>query len=504
MKTLEVHKLNESYSCIDADSAKLQQINNFLKVERPGAFFDPLVKAGMRSPYDFFGRVQNNKLLILNGHRELLQIFGVTPDIVQPDYTENELNTFLDIMKPKLPFPPYDFQEIAFRESILRTKQINKMATGSGKSMTISLIAEFFRKKGKKGLLLVPTINLLTQFKKDIGEYNLSELYADTHVIGGGSTDKHFNGTLTISTWQSLQNWHDDLDSLDYVIVDEGHRFASEETSAIIKNTVNCKYKFGFTGTIPDNPVMKMQLFGLFGLPKTYITSKELIQRELGTPIEINAIIFNYNSVQRNLIREAKGYAKKLKLIKDNELRNEFIVNLSTKLRSSGNTLVLGQHTEHIKSLYIDVMNKIYPEIKIENKNITGKKSFEFQEQYGIYFINGEDNAETREKTRKILEEHTDAICISNYSILSTGVNIRALHNLILASPMKSYTTITQSIGRMMRLHETKSIARIFDLVDDLGIRKPSGIFYKQFQHRKGTSYNPEEFPVKEIVYTLK
>lgn len=92
----------------------------------------------------------------------------------------------------------------------------------SGKSLTIALMAEFFRQNNMKGILLVPNINLLTQFKNDIKDYNLIDLYEDTHVIGGGQTERHFNNSLTISTWQSLQDLSMvNLDELDYVICDE-------------------------------------------------------------------------------------------------------------------------------------------------------------------------------------------------------------------------------------------------------------------------------------------
>ena len=104
-------------------------------------------------------------------------------------------------------------------------------------------------------------------------------------------------------------------------------------------------------------------------------------------------------------------------------------------------------------------------------------------------------------KIKKI--ERPGSILVANYSILSTGVNIKKLHNLILASPLKSYTTITQSIGRLMRLHPDKSEANVYDLVDDFGCYKPGGIFYKQYTHRKNTSYNSEEFPIKEIDFNL-
>ena len=570
---MEVIKLNESYSIIDDKPEKLQEIFNFLRVLRPGAYFDPMVKSGFKSPYEYYASIQNKKLLVMNGHLSLLGHFGVIPEELKSEYTQDDLDKFLSQVKSTLPFAPHDFQERAFKESILNVKQINKMCTGSGKSMTISLIAEFFRRQGKKGLLLVPNINLLTQFKNDIKDYNLHELHNDTHTIGGGSTERHFNNSLTISTWQSMMTAKSSLDELDYVITDEAHRFASEETGGIVKSTVNCRYKWGFTGTLPEDPTMKMELFGLFGLPKTYITSRELIDRGLATPIKINSVLFKYNDQDKKLFRATGNYAKQLQFIKDHEARNSFVVNLSCKLRNSGNTLVLFSHTSHGKLLFMEVMRKLCPGVEVQNKDITGKNSFGFQEKYGVYFLNGEDDAKTRELTRKILEEHDSArltledgselvlhkntnvklvdgshkhqkdltvqdeidgdwlkeytssqrttsttsttstkikeinrpgsILISNYQILSTGVNIKKLHNMVLSSPLKSYTTVTQSIGRGMRLHETKEVFTVFDLVDDFGFRAPSGIFYKQYQHRKQTSYNVEEFPVHERQFAL-
>ena len=128
----------------------IQQKNIFeyLKVERPGAWFEPAVKSGFKSPYEYFGSIQNKKLLVMNGHLQLLGQFGVHAEELKSDYTQNDIDVFLNNIKTKLPFPPYDFQEKAFKESILNVKQINKMCTGSGKSMTISLIAEFFRQRG--------------------------------------------------------------------------------------------------------------------------------------------------------------------------------------------------------------------------------------------------------------------------------------------------------------------------------------------------------------------
>lgn len=127
---ISVKQLNESFSVIDADTQTLKNIFNFLRVKRPGAYFEPLVKAGFKSPFDYFGSIQNNKLLVANGHLQLLKKFGINPKVQKSDYSGEDLDKFLNGIKNNLPFVLYDFQEIAFKESIINVKQINKMCTG--------------------------------------------------------------------------------------------------------------------------------------------------------------------------------------------------------------------------------------------------------------------------------------------------------------------------------------------------------------------------------------
>lgn len=502
---MNITKINESYSEIESDSNTLLKIYEFLKVERPGAYFEHAVKAGFKSPYEYFGIMDNKKLFVMNGHLELLKGFDVKLEETNSDFDEHEVDETLNKIIEKMPFEPYDYQLKCAKECILKPKQLALACTGSGKSAIIFLIISFMMMKKLKGAIIVPNTNLLEQLKGDFVDYlkdnkDKEELLSKIDVHGNG-IKSDFSKDLVISTWQTLMNTREHLSKLEYIITDETHRYASDVTSSIVKESNNAKYKWGFTGTLPEDPVMKMMLFGLFGLPKRYITSAELIERGLGTPIKINSIIFNYNKDDKNLFRTIKAYPKQLQFVKEHEKRQDILVNLSIKLK--GNTLILGQHTEHLKSIFIDIMKKLHPEVQVKNKDIVGKKSFEFQEQYGVYFINGEDDAKTREKTRKIIEEHANSITVANFAVMSTGANIKRLHNLILGSPMKSYTTITQSIGRLMRLHPDKTVANIFDLVDNFGVRTLNGIFYKQYQHRLSTSYNPEGFNINERIVDL-
>ena len=282
------------------------------------------------------------------------------------------------------------------------------------------------------------------------------------------------------------------------LLVSNCHRYKSDVAGSIVKETLNSKIKLALTGTLPEDDIDKLELLGIFGKPKTYMTSKELIERGLGTPIKINSIQLLYNDNDRGIFRHLKNYNQQLSFIKEHEKRNALITNLSCSLL--GNTLVLFQHTDHGKDLFLRIMKKKYPDVEVENKDITGKKSFEFQQKYGVYFLNGEDDAITRERTRKILEEHSDAILVANFALLSTGVSIKRLFHLIFASPLKSYTTITQSIGRGMRLHPDKKLFNVYDICDKF---TPKCIFMKQYEERCRHSYNSEEFPIVEREFHL-
>lgn len=369
----------------------------------------------------------------------------------------------------------------------------------SGKSLSISLILEFFRRKGLKGILVVPNINLLTQFRNDIESYGLQELLKEVQILGDGN-QSDFKTSVTITTWQSMVE-HIDRIHPDFIICDEAHRETAEVTSSILTKSVNTKIKLGFTGTLPEDPVAKMMILGLFGEPFTVITSKQLIERGLATPLKIKTLMLNYPKSECALFREFPDYQKQLKFIKEHESRNKAITDIVTTLRAKGlNTLVLFQHTEHGKQIFSDLVSRLYPEIKLESKDITGKKSLEFQKGINLFFMNGEQSGAVRESQRNIIETVEGGVIVANYAIIGTGVNMKRLHCLVLASPLKAFTTVSQSLGRLMRKHKSKKEAVIFDIVDNLG---KNCVFMKQYRHRVQMSYIPEEFEIQTINVNL-
>lgn len=495
-----VTKVNETYSVITgADWPFKNRIIDFLKVQRPDAYFNKLVKLGIQSPFKYFTAIKGDNLFIYNGHRYLLKSFGITPENESSGVQDAEIDSFVNSLK--LPFKPYDYQLDTVKKCLKNNKALIKSCTGSGKSLSISIILEFFRRKGLKGILVVPNINLLTQFKNDIESYGLTELLNEVRLLGNGN-DSDFTTAVTITTWQSMIDKIPSKPKLDFIICDEVHRETGDTVSSILKESVNTKIKLGFTGTLPEDQVAKMMLLGLFGEPDTVITSKELIARGLASPVSIKAVMLNYPGNVCNQFRQIPDYQKQLKFIKENKARTEVILKIAVSMREKGkNTLVLFQHTEHGKQIYTDIINRLYPEIKLENGNITGRKSFEFQSKVNVYFMNGEQTGEVRERQRNIIENIDGGIIVANYAVMSTGVNMKKLHCLVLASPLKAFTTISQSLGRLMRKHESKKEAVVFDIVDNFG---KSCIFMKQYKHRLSASYIPEEFDVQTVKMDLR
>lgn len=162
----------------------------------------------------------------MNGLLDLHNVLSeLKPKETSGSFAKEEVLELLEDLEDILPFTHYDYQRKGIIDTLTGpTKTIGRYATGSGKSLIISTIVEFFRRKGMKGILLVPNINLLTQFHNDIEEYNLKELHEDTELIGGGRSVKNIDEltkTLTISTWQSMANFEGDLGELDFVIADE-------------------------------------------------------------------------------------------------------------------------------------------------------------------------------------------------------------------------------------------------------------------------------------------
>jgi superfamily II DNA or RNA helicase len=92
------------------------------------------------------------------------------------------------------------------------------------------------------------------------------------------------------------------------------------------------------------------------------------------------------------------------------------------------------------------------------------------------------------------VEKETDAIIVASYGTFSTGINIKNLHNIIFASPTKSRVRTMQSIGRGLRISDTKDSMTLFDIADNLSNKNKKNYTLNHLIERV-KMYSSEGFP---------
>lgn len=439
-----------------------------LTVEKPNTKYNLFYQAHPHLRIEQFFKDTTQGVQIAAG---LLEILGYTQ---KEPISNDHYSGICEIIKRIEPFKLYDFQYAAIVDALAYPRHMIRAATGSGKSAIIAVLTKLFDMQELRGLILVPNVSLVNQFGADLDAYGLGVKYK---LIGGSNKDKTFDAPLIVSTWQSLYKNKSLVKDIDYLIIDEAHQAKAKEIFDIAKECQSAKHIIGLTGTIPQCPYDFLKVASVFGIPKSYVSPKELIEKGLGTKIKI----FIHNLLYKENVN-FNDYSLALNSLIKNKERNAYITTLAKSLK--GNTVILTSRNEHAYRLFHSLMpaqtdEKSYKDLALQNA-------------HNVFFINGNIPGEQREQIRAILEKRDNAILVSNYSVLSTGVNIRNLHNLIFASPMKSYILITQSLGRLIRTHKSKSEVQVHDLCDDIGF------FRAQKRERIANCYKPQNYEIIE------
>jgi superfamily II DNA or RNA helicase len=467
-----LRKVNEAWMQVDADSSIARELSDHLTFEVPGAKFSPKFKA----------RVWDGKIRLINS-RNMQTYVGLAEEIIkfaeERDYTiecnfniteEYSLAEAEEFARSlNLPFEAHAHQIRAFALAVRNNRGILVSPTASGKSLIVYLLTQYY---SGSILILVPTIALVHQLRSDFSDYGY-DVDSNVHVIFGGES-KHTDKPVVISTWQSVYELPKAyFDSFDLIIGDEAHLFKSQSLVKIMTNLVNTKYRFGLTGTLDGSLVNELVLTGLFGPAHKIIDTKDLIESGKLAAIKIKVLALSHPPEERNKLQSA-SYQDEIKHIISYQPRNKFIRNLAVSL--SGNTLILYAYVEKHGQILYDMI-----------KEKAGERK--------VFFVHGGVDGEEREAIRAIVEKEHDAIIVASYGTFSTGVNIKNLHNVIFASPTKSRVRTMQSIGRGLRVSDTKDSMTLFDIADDLSRSKQKKNYTLNHLIERVKMYSSEGFP---------
>tara|TARA_B100000287_G_scaffold137736_1_gene129659 strand:- start:5134 stop:6606 length:1473 start_codon:yes stop_codon:yes gene_type:complete len=374
----------------------------------------------------------------------------------------------------RLPVKVRDYQYQAIYECLRYNRRLLLSPTASGKSLMIYSLVRYHESLDRTVLIVVPTTSLVEQMYKDFESYGwrASEY---CHKIYAGQ-EKYTNHDVVITTWQSIykepSKW---FARFDVVIGDEAHQFKAKSLTSLMGKLHNCKYRYGFTGTLDGANVNQLVLEGLFGRCTQVTRTNELMKQGYIAKLKVKVILLKHEE------QLFEGYQDEIGYLVEHEGRNRFIRNLSADLK--GNTLILFNYVErHGEPLY---------------------KLINSYTERPVYFVHGGVDVEDREEIRRLTEVSNDAIIIASYGTFSTGINIKNLHNVIFASPSKSRVRNLQSIGRVLRKGDNKSQATLYDIADDISTDRGNNYTLNHLLERVKV-YNEEKFHYEIIDVKLK
>lgn len=473
MLPITITPLDNTWIRIDAEDGVLREISDYFTFENPSAKF--MRRQAQYKRWD--GRIRLFKLRTRTLYRGLVsrviqfaseRNYAVENLVPEPIATWDDDGLDRWLAQRTLPFPPRNYQRSALLELLFRERGVVLSPTGSGKSFIIYLLTQILQ---TRTLIVVPTTGLVTQMTSDFQSYGYT---GSIHQIQAGRA-KQSNATITVSTWQSIYELPSSyFDQYDCVIVDEVHLAKAKSLTGLMEKCESSAFRFGFTGTLDDTQAHRLILEGLFGDIVRVASTNQLVKQQQLAPLKVKMVVLEYPELTKKQMKHAQ-YQDEIDYIVQDPARNEFLAQLVSQLK--GNVLVL---FTFIEKHGVDLFRRI--EQACPHKT--------------CHYIAGSIDADGREAIRQAVE-HDDGehVIVGSYGTMQLGVNITKLHSIVFASPSKSRYRVLQSIGRVLRLHDTKAQATLIDVVDDLRHGKRVNFVFRHAEARV-QYYTSEKFPL--------
>jgi len=514
------------------DSTAGNKLNNFIFGSM--TFYDKAVantwavREGFKTPFVYFynkathllpiGLIPRVSALLKNRFGTKIGLTKAIRDIYTPPrgaLTSDDVAAYaatlkLHNLKEGFEIKPYEHQ-VKLVERALNGRRISLLAcTSAGKSLSMCIMARYLlERERKKILIVVPSTNLVEQLFSDFhDDYGWEDARKYCTLIYADSDDKLTKAQkerlaaanigeevmlkpITISTWQSLQNKPAKFfEAFTAVIVDEAHSTRGIKLRDILMKCVNAvDFKVGVSGTLPDDGIDAGYIESQLGRKEEIVRLKELVEKGILTPVTVNTIFIPYP----HALRRSIGYSTfddERAFCSSTSSRRDVLKLLidSGKITTEQNTVILFKAIENLELMH-EFIEKNFP-------------------QFTCHIIKGDVTVDERETIRKSIEYSTGHMILATYGCMKQGVNIKLLHNLVMADPAKSVYMVMQSIGRIVRPHKDKKMAYVYDLVDDASYftnprrggppRLKYNYMMQHYETRK-TYYAKDDIPVNEI-----
>jgi superfamily II DNA or RNA helicase len=358
----------------------------------------------------------------------------------------------------------WDHQVRVIEKCLLVRRSIVEAYVSSGKTAVFGKLVEILlrNKDCKKALIIVPLQQLVDQTAEEIADRTtLQARDVCTYYAGQELKDRK----VTISTWQSLnfvtgklkkekeEKVKELAKKVDLLICDEVHTAKADVVNKIIVSFKKCKYKHGFTGTLPKDKYERTLIKSAFGTQVASVTPQELTEKKLISEAKIFNLYLKYPKEFVELLKTKEYDKMRLELFKK---PSRLKVLASIVERVMKNTLILVNNVEDEGSVLQEYLAR----------HIDGKE---------IVFLSGKyTSLKERQRYVKEAEKRDDLVLIATYGIFKMGISVRNIHNLIFASSVKSFIAVRQTLGRGLRQYFDKTL-RVYNLIDEVPKLRPHG-----------------------------
>ena len=382
---------------------------------------------------------QGNELILPYGIQSDLTKFMSNTDIVVNDFsnrTKVEYKAHVNL---------YDYQEKAVDAMVHATYGILQSPAGSGKTqMGVALTNRI----GKRTLWLCHTKDLINQSKERF------EKYIDKSLMGTITEGKiNIGSGITFATIQTMSkiNLEAYKHYWDCIIVDEVHRVAGSPTQMTqyekVLSSLSARHKYGLSATVHRSDGMIQATYALVGSIAYSVSEEEVADKIMKVgikPVECNIQLersaLNYDGTI--------NYVKTINYLSENERRNQ-IISDSIIANSDYSCLILSDRLNQLEIL----KNKLPQEMQEKAVMISGK-------------MTSKKAKAEREQAIEDMRAGKKKLLFASYSLAKEGLDIPRLERLFMATPVKDYAVVAQSVGRIARTFEGKAEPICYDFVD--------------------------------------
>ena len=446
MIDVTINKLNNSYLKIECSRAISHELRDNFSYYVDNYQHNPKYKNGYWNGKDVLYDVDKNQIYVgllddvIEFCREKNYRYCVTFEQTTNQFTNQHLDQFCSEINLPERFVLHQAQRDSILSIIENKRRLIVSPTGSGKSLIAYICSRYiFNTTNKPILIIVPFTNLVDQLINDFEEYNSDFVPTDYRKQKNIDESK-----VVITTSRSVYtNTPSFFNKFSCIIGDEAHRFTAQTMKAIMNKSTDVGYRIGMTGSLQSSDHHKMTLKGLFGNIEQYVTTIELINVDFLSEIEVHCIVLNYsdevNQQYKKFVREkniksrVEYFQRERTFLSNLEKRNTFLAQLALAMK--GNNVIMFAIKDHGKKIF-NSLNQI----KNEKDDMTPS-----------FYVDGGVKAAARNKIRQDIDKAEKSQTVSSLGTFATGVNIKNIDAIILATPSKSETTIPQMVGRGLR-----------------------------------------------------